>query len=90
MAARYGVVFSASMADILADHVEICFGSFTATSTTLAAATSPAASVKVPAMSGIAPSSNQKLKTHPPKPYDLVQGMQCIIDMMEETLQICE
>jgi hypothetical protein len=78
------------MADILADPVEICFGSFIVTSTALAAATSPTASVKVPATSGVAPSSGQKLKTHPPKPYDLVQGMERAIDMMKETLQICE
>jgi hypothetical protein len=90
MAARSGIVFPASMADILADPVEICFGSFTATSTTLAAATSPTASVKVPATAGVAPSSGRKSKTHPPKPYDLVQGMERAIDMMEETLQICE
>jgi hypothetical protein len=37
-----------------------------------------------------APSSSKKSKTHPPKPYDIVQGMERIIDMMEETLQICE
>jgi hypothetical protein len=55
--ARSVVVFPASIADILADPVEICFGSFTATSTALAAATSPTASVKVPATSGVAPSS---------------------------------
>jgi hypothetical protein len=90
MAARYGIVFPASMADILADPVEICFGSFMATSTVLVAVTSPTASVKVPVTSGVAPSSGQKSKTHPPKPYDLVQGMERVIDMMEETLQICE
>jgi hypothetical protein len=70
--------------------VEICFGSFTATSTALVAATSPTASVKVPATSDIAPSSNKKSKTHPPKPNDIVQGMEHVIDMMEETLQICQ
>jgi hypothetical protein len=90
MAARFGVVFPMSMADILADPMEICFGSFTATSTTLAATTSPTASVKVPATSGIAPSSGRKLKTHLPKPYDLVQGMERVIDMTGDTLQICE
>jgi hypothetical protein len=88
MATRFDIVFPASMADILANPVEIYFGSFTATSATLAAATSPTASIKVPATSG--PSSGQKSKTHPPKPYDLVQGMDRVIDMMEETLQICE
>jgi hypothetical protein len=78
------------MADILTNPVEICFGSFTVTSTTLAVATSPTSSVKVPATSGVAPSSSRKSKTHPPKPYDLVQGIERVIDMMEETLQICE
>jgi hypothetical protein len=90
MAARSGVVFPTSMTDILADPMEICFGSFTATLTTLAVATSPTALVKVPTMSGVARNSGQKSKTHPPKPYDLVQGMERVIDMMEETLQICE
>jgi hypothetical protein len=70
--------------------VEICFGSFTATWTMLAAATSPEASVEAPATLDAAPSSGKKLKTHPPKPYDLVQGMERVIDMMEETLQISE
>jgi hypothetical protein len=90
MAARSGIIFPASVADILTDPMEICFGSFTTTSTALVAATSPTAFVKGPAMSGIAPSSGQKSKTHLPKPYDLVQGMECVIDMMDETLQICE
>jgi hypothetical protein len=78
------------MADILANPVKICFGSFTATSTTLVGATSPMASVKAPATPDAAPTSSKKLKTHPPKPYDIVQGMERVIDMMEETLQICE
>jgi hypothetical protein len=90
MVARSGVVFPASMADILTNPVEICFGSFTTTSTTLAAATSPTVSMKAPAMPVAAPSSSQKSNTHPPKPYDIVQGMERVIDMMEETLQICE
>jgi glycine cleavage system protein P-like pyridoxal-binding family len=46
--------------------------------------------VKAPATPNAAPSSSKKSKTHPPKPYDIVQGMERIIDMMEETLQICE
>jgi hypothetical protein len=78
------------MEDILTDPVEIYFSSFTTTSTTLAAVTSPTASVEAPATLDAAPSSGKKLKTHPPKPYDLVQGMESIIDMMQETLQICE
>jgi hypothetical protein len=74
------------MADILANPVEICFGSFMATSTTLAATTSPMASVKAPTSSDTAPSSGKKSKTHPPKSYDIIQGMDRVIDMMEETL----
>jgi hypothetical protein len=60
------------MEDILANPVEICFGSFTATKTTLAAVTSPTASVKAPATSDASLSSGKKSKTHPPKPYDIV------------------
>jgi hypothetical protein len=90
MAARPGIVFLASMADILANPMEICFGSFTVTSTALAVATSSKASVEAPATLDAVPSSGKKSKTHPPKPYDIVQGIELIIDMMEETLQICE
>jgi hypothetical protein len=75
------------MADILADPMEICFGSFTATSTTLTAATSLTVSVKAPATPVAASCSNKKSKTHPPKPYDIIQGMERVIDMMEKTLQ---
>jgi hypothetical protein len=72
MAARSGVVFSASMVDILANPVEICFGSFTATSTVLATATSLTTIVKVLVTSNVAPSTGKKSKTPPPKPYDVV------------------
>jgi hypothetical protein len=48
MVARSGVVFPVSMADTFANPVEIYFGSFTVTSTTLVAATSPTIAVKVP------------------------------------------
>jgi hypothetical protein len=74
------------MTDILANPVETCFGSFTATSTTLAVATSPTASVNAPTTSDAAPSSGKKSKTHQPKPYDIVQGKERVINMMEETL----
>jgi hypothetical protein len=32
--------------------------------------------MKAPAMPVAAPSSSQMSKTHPPKPYDIVQGME--------------
>jgi hypothetical protein len=74
------------MVDILANPMEICFGSFTATSTALTAATSTTASVEVPATFDTIPSSGKKTKTHPPKPYDIIQGMERVIDMIEEAL----
>jgi hypothetical protein len=74
------------MADILANPMEIGFGSFTATSTALAATTSPATAVKIPATPVAVPISDLVSKTHPPKPYDIVQGMEHVINMMEETL----
>jgi hypothetical protein len=46
--------------------------------------------VKVPTTSDVAPCSSKKSKTHSPKPYDIVHGMEHVIAMMEETLQICE
>jgi hypothetical protein len=46
--------------------------------------------VKASTISNAAPSSGKKSKTHPPKPYDIVQGTEGVIYMMEETLQICE
>jgi hypothetical protein len=62
-----GVIFLASMADILANPVEINFGSFAATSTTLAAVTSPAIAAKISVAPVAALASNLKLKTHPPQ-----------------------
>jgi hypothetical protein len=44
--------------------------------------------MKAPVMPVAALSSSQKSKTHPPKPYDIVQGIERVIDMMEEILQI--
>jgi hypothetical protein len=67
--------------------VEIYFDFFTVTSTALAVVTTPTASVEAQATSNVAPSSSKKSKTHPPKPYDIIQGMERVIDM-EETLQI--
>jgi hypothetical protein len=46
--------------------------------------------MKVPAAPIAAPSSNQKAEAHLPKPYDIIQEMERVINMMEETLRICE
>jgi hypothetical protein len=42
--------------------------------------------VEVPATFDTIPSSGKKTKTHPPKPYDIIQGMERVIDMIEEAL----
>jgi hypothetical protein len=75
------------MADIVANPVEICFSSFTTTSTALAV-TFLATVVKIQTTPVTVPIFDQDSKTHPPKPYDIVQGMERVIDMMKETLQI--
>jgi hypothetical protein len=74
------------MADILANPVEICFSSFTATSTVLATTTSPVTAVKIVTTPAATPVSDQAPETHPPKPYEIVHGMEHIINIMDETL----
>jgi hypothetical protein len=55
-----------------------------------AAMTSLVATTQIAMASAATPVSDLALETHPPKPYDIVQGMECIIGIMEDTLQICE
>jgi hypothetical protein len=90
MVAQSGVVFLVSMADILANPVEIFFGSFTATSTVPAVVTFPAITMDITTALVAIPVSDLASETHPPKPYDNVQGMERVISMMEDTLQIYE
>jgi hypothetical protein len=78
------------MADILANPVKICFGSFTATPTVLAVTTSLVTTVKIVMAPAAAPVSDLASEIHLPKPYNIIQGMERVIDMMEETLQICK
>jgi hypothetical protein len=72
MASTNGVVFSESMADILANPVDICFGSMLAESIT------PAACLVI---EGNAVTADQQIRTdlltetHPPTPSDLVAGI---------------
>jgi hypothetical protein len=67
MASTNGVIFPESMADFLANPVDICFGSMQVTST------APAACLVI---EGNAVSTNQQIetnllkKTHPPTPSD--------------------
>jgi hypothetical protein len=68
MVARSSVVFKASMAAILANPVEICFGSFTTTSLVSAAATSSAVAERVAAAPAATTVSDLATKMYLEKP----------------------
>jgi hypothetical protein len=63
------------MAVILANPVEICFGSFTATSPVPMTTSFPVATGQVDVVPVTTTISDPMIETHPPKPYDLIQGM---------------
>jgi hypothetical protein len=87
MASTNGVTFPESMADLLANPVDICFGSMPATST------APAACLVI---EGNTVSTNQQIqidlskKPHPPTPSDLIAGIDRVGDMISDTIKICE
>jgi hypothetical protein len=87
MASTKSVIFQESMADFLANPVDICFGSMPATST------APAACLII---EGNAVTTNQQIetdlskKTHPPTPSDLVAGIDHVEGMLSDTIKVCE
>jgi hypothetical protein len=87
MASTNGVIFPESMADFLANPVDICFGSMPMTST------APAACLVI---EGNAIVANQQIKTdlpkktHPPTPSDQIAGIDRVEDMISDTIKICE
>jgi hypothetical protein len=87
MASTNGVIFSESMADILANPVDISFGSMPATST------APAACLVI---EGNAVTTNQQIETdlsseaHPHTPSDLIAGIHRVEGMLPDTIKICE
>jgi hypothetical protein len=87
MASTNGVIFPESMADILANPVDICFGSMSAKSTT------PAACLVI---EGNAVTANQQIgtdlltETHPPTPSDLIAGIDRVEGMLSDTIKVCE
>jgi hypothetical protein len=87
MASTNGVIFPESMADILANPVDICFGSMPATSTT------PSACLVI---EGNAVTTNQQIETdlssetHPPIPSDLIAGIDRVEGMLYDTIKVCE
>jgi hypothetical protein len=82
-----GVIFPESMADFLANPVNICFGSMPATST------APAACLVI---EGNAVTTNQQIeidlskKTQPPTPNDLIVGIDHVECMLSDTIKVCE
>jgi hypothetical protein len=68
MVVRSGVIFKASMVSILANPVEICFGSFTTTSLVPVAATSSAVAERVAAAPAAATVSDLATEMYLEKP----------------------
>jgi hypothetical protein len=87
MASTNDVIFPKSMADILANPVDICFGSMPAKSTT------PAACL---AIEGNAVTTDQQIgtdlltETHPPTPSDLIAGIDRVEGMLSDTIRVSE
>jgi hypothetical protein len=87
MASTNGVIFPESMADFLANPVDICFDSTPTTST------APAAYLVI---EGNAVTTNQQIdtdlskKTHPPTPSDLIAGIDRVGNMISDTIKVCE
>jgi hypothetical protein len=68
------------MVDILANPVDICFGSLSVTST------APAACLVIEGNIGADLSS----ESHPPTPSDLIAGIHRVESMLSDTIKICE
>jgi hypothetical protein len=87
MASTNSVIFLESMADILANPVDICFGSIPVTST------APATYLII---EGNVVTTNQKIgtdmstETHPPTLSDLTAGIHRVESMLSDTIKICE
>jgi hypothetical protein len=87
MASTNDIIFPESMADILANPVDICFGSMPAKAITLAACL---------VIEGNAVTADQQIgtdlltKTHPPTPSDLIAGIDRFEGMLSDTIKVYE
>jgi hypothetical protein len=87
MASTNGIIFPESMADFLANPVDICFGSVPLTST------APATCLVI---KGNVVTTHQQIetdlskKTHPPTPSNLIAGIDRVGDMLSDTIKVCE
>jgi hypothetical protein len=87
MASTNNVIFPESMADFLANPVDICFGSMPATSTARAACL---------VIEGNAVTTHQQIgidlskETHQPTPSDLIAKIDRVEGMLSDTIKVCE
>jgi hypothetical protein len=87
MASTNDVIFPGSMAYILTNPVDLCFGSMPAEST------APAACLVI---ENNALTSNQLVGTdlleeaHPPTPSDLIAGLDRVEGMLSDMIKVCE
>jgi hypothetical protein len=87
MVSTNGFIFPESMADILANPVDICFGSMPVKSTTLAACL---------VIESNAVTSNQQIgtdllaETHPPTPSDRIAGIDRVEGKLSDMIKVCE
>jgi hypothetical protein len=85
MASTNSVIFPESMADFLANPVDIRFGSMPAKSTALAAClVIEGNTVTTDIETDLLP------ETHPPTPSNLIVGIDCVEGMLSDTIKICE
>jgi hypothetical protein len=87
MASTNGVIFPESIADILANPIDICFGSMPAKSTAPAACLVIESNVVT---SNQQVETNLLTKTHPPTPSDLIAGIDRVEGMLSDTIKACE
>jgi hypothetical protein len=87
MASTNNVIFPESMADILANPVDICFDSMSAKSTT------PAACLIIECNTVTADQQIRTdlwMETHPPTPSDLIAGIDRVEGLLSDTIKVCE
>jgi hypothetical protein len=81
------VIFPGSMADILANSVDICFGSMLAKSITPATCSF----IEINAVTADQQIGTDLLtETHPPTPSDLIAGIDRVEGMLSDTIKVCE
>jgi hypothetical protein len=84
MASTNNVIFPESMADILANPVDICFGSMQAKSTACLIIEDNAVTTDQQI------ETDQLPETQPPIPSDLIAGINRVEGMLSDTIKVCE